>query len=55
MLTFSVARGGFDLGFGTAGCASGRAHAFIMCVPDYLDLICVIIHEVKSSQDLLPK
>ena len=43
VLTFSIARDGFDLEFETSGCAAGRARAFSVCVSDYLNL-CFVKH-----------
>ena len=43
VLTFSIARGGLDLGFETERCAAGRARAFSICVSDYLNLCFVAL------------
>ena len=42
VLTFLIARDGLDLGFETEGCAAGRARAFSVCVPGYLNLCFVV-------------
>ena len=44
---FSIARGGFDLGFKAAGFVAGRTRAFGVCMPDYLNL-CFVKNHVKS-------
>jgi len=57
VLTFSIARDGLDLGFETEGCAAGRARAFSVCVPGYLNLCFVKNDEEgaeKYAQPLLP-
>jgi len=45
VLTFSIARGGLDLGFETVGCAAGRARAFCVRVSEFLNLCFVKNHE----------
>ena len=49
VLTFSIARDGYNFGFETEGCVTGRA--FGVCMPDNLNLCYVIIH-VKASPRL---
>ena len=51
VLTFSIARDGFDLEFETSGCAAGRARAFSVFVYDYLN-ICFVKHHEEGTKSI---
>jgi hypothetical protein len=54
VLTFLIARDGLDLGFETEGCAAGRARAFSVCVPGYLNL-CFVKNDEEGVSKASPR
>ena len=51
---FRIARDGLDLGFETEGCAAGRARAFSVCVPCYLNL-CFVKNDEEGVSKASPR
>ena len=54
VLTFLIARDCLDLGFETEGCAAGRARAFSVCVPGYLNL-CFVKNDEEGVSKASPR